>query len=233
MIDILIPVLARPDRAEPLVKNIKKVTKESHHILFLCSLGDEEEIQACMATGEDVCVMPYEAGPGDFAKKINAGYRHTDGDFIQIGADDLVFHRGWEKEALKFSITAGVIGTNDLHNPRVKRGYHSTHPLVSRVYIEVWNGTFDQTGEIFCELYDHQYVDDEFAQTAQLRGYWAFAKAAHVEHLHPYFGGAEMDATYEKALSKTREDYRLFQRRLRSLRRQVPRDRQRRATISR
>ena len=224
MIDILIPVLNRPARAEPLVRNIKKTTKESHHILFLCSLNDEEEIQACIATGEDVCVMTHEAGPADFAKKINAGYRHTEGDFVQIGADDLRFHKGWEREALKFADTAGVIGTNDLHNPRVKRGYHSTHPLISRAYIEIWNGTFDHTGEIFCELYDHQYVDDELSQTAQLRDNWVFAKDSHVEHLHPYFGDAEMDATYEKALAKSREDYRLFQIRLRKMRRAVARD---------
>lgn len=232
MIDILIPVLARPDRAELLVRNIKKVTTESHHILFLCSLGDEEEIAACLATGEDVCVMTHEAGHADFAKKINAGYRHTDGDFIQVGADDLVFHRRWDKEALKYADTAGVIGTNDLHNPRVKRGFHSTHPLVSRAYIEVWNGTFDRSGEIFCELYDHQYVDDEFVQTAQARGYWAFARHSHVEHLHPFFGGAEMDPTYEKALREVRRDHRLFQKRMREMKRQLPRDRRRAARIT-
>lgn len=228
MIDILIPVLARPERAEALVHNISKATKSRYHVLFICSLNDAAEIEACMKTGEDVMVMTHEAGPADFAKKINAGYRHTEGDFIQIGADDLIFHKGWDLEALAFKDTAGVIGTNDMHNPRVKRGVHSTHPLIAREYIEKWGGTFDGSGEVFCELYDHQYVDDELVQTAIMRHRWQFARNSLVEHRHPYFGGNEMDGTYEKALRRSREDHHLYMERYKVMRKQIPRERVRR-----
>lgn len=231
MIDILIPVLNRPHRAEPLVQNIAHTTKAKHHILFICSKGDVAEIDACRATGEDVMVVPWEAGPADFAKKINIGFRSCEGEYAQVGADDLRFHRGWDREALRVAkrYTASVIGTNDLHNPRVKRGSHSTHPFIPREYVNYWDsGTFDDTGTIFCELYDHQYVDDELVQTAILRRAWVYAQDALVEHLHPYFGGSEMDPTYEKAVRRAREDHRLYTQRLRLMRKRIPRDRRER-----
>jgi hypothetical protein len=60
------------------------------------------------------------------------------------------------------------------------------------------------------EGYSHQWVDTELVETAMARGQWAFAKDSHVEHLHPFWHKGEMDATYEKALSTTRFDHRLY-----------------------
>lgn len=113
---------------------------------------------------------------------------------------------------------AGVIGTNDLGNPRVLAGRHSTHPLVSRRYANEM-GTLDGPGQVVAEVYDHQYCDDELVLTAQRRAEWAFAREAVVEHLHPFFGKAEMDATYDKAIAKTADDRATFMRRRRQLNR--------------
>lgn len=222
MIDILVPVLGRPQNAQPLVDSIRENTTVEHRILFLCTQFDVDEINAVAETDADRSIVLWDAGPGDWAKKINQGYRLTSYPFMLLGADDLRFHPRWDTEALHVAeVTgAGVIGTNDLGNATVMRGLHSTHPLVRRSYIDE-QGTIDEPGKVLHEGYHHQWVDNELIQTAQMRDQWAFAKASHVEHMHPFWPvkgqpgvkKGKMDATYEKALSTSSEDHQIFQQR--------------------
>jgi hypothetical protein len=215
-IAILVPVLGRPQRAQPLVDSIRASTTLPYTLLFLCSRTDDA-LEAYAALSE-THVCPFDPGPGDFARKMNLGFRLTGGDFCFLGATDLTFTAGWDVEALRVAeeTGAGVIGTQDRANPVVKKGRHSTHPLVRRAYIERCGGTVDGSGQIYCELYDHQCVDNELIETAQHRGEWAFAPNSVVIHHHPFYDRqAKMDATYEKALAKGKEDIRLFQRRRR------------------
>jgi hypothetical protein len=44
-------------------------------------------------------------------------------------------------------------------------GRHSTHSLVTRDYVERF-GTIDEAGVVLHEGYPHEFVDDEFVQTA-------------------------------------------------------------------
>lgn len=155
---------------------------------------------------------PWRPGDGDYARKVNLAYRESAEPYLFLGADDLNFHEGWDTEALRFS-DHGVVGTNDLHNPRVLAGRHSTHSLVSRRYADEY-GIIDGPG-ILCEKYSHQWVDDELVATAQARGEFHFCAESVVEHLHPFFGLAERDATYEKALAATRADGAIFRSRRR------------------
>ena len=49
-----------------------------------------------------------------------------------------MFSPGWLDAALAHDGPGiGVIGTNDLHNPAVLRGLHSTHSLVKRTYADL------------------------------------------------------------------------------------------------
>lgn len=212
MIDILVPVLGRPQNAQPLVDSIRENTVVEHRILFLCTQFDYLEINAVAETDADRSIVLWDAGPGDWAKKINQGYRLTRFPYMLLGADDLRFHGGWDTEVLRVAeeTGAGVIGTNDLGNATVMRGLHSTHPLVRRSYIDE-QGTIDEQGKVLHEGYHHQWVDTELIETAKMRHQWAFAKASHVEHMHPFWRKGEMDATYEKALSTSAEDHQHFQ----------------------
>jgi hypothetical protein len=105
-----------------------------------------------------------------------------------------------------------VIGTNDLGNPTVMAGKHSTHPLVARWYADE-HGTVDGPGRVVTEAYGHQWTDTELVQTAMSRGAWVFAADSHVRHAHPFWTKGPMDATYEKGMASSREDQRLFARR--------------------
>lgn len=224
---ILIPALSRPDNAQPVIDSLAAATSTSFRAVFLCSPADLAQIKAAHRTGADVMVMDWPPGRGDFAKKINAGYTATSEPWVFQAADDVVFHPGWDTAALAAASGRrpyGVVGTNDLHNPAVLRGRHSTHTLFSRRYIDRFgSGTVDGTGIVFCELYDHQLVDNEFVETAVRRGQFVFARDSIVEHHHPHWGLASMDRTYDKALRETVEDRTLFQERRRLIRDQFRR----------
>jgi hypothetical protein len=133
-----------------------------------------------------------------------------------LGSDDILFHPGWFDACLAVAARipggACVVGTNDLCNPRVKSGHHSTHPLVNRDYIAC-GGVIDDPTRVLPEVYGHWFVDDEFVQTAQFRGTYVHAHDALVEHFHPAFGKAENDATYDLSKETVAADRALFNRR--------------------
>lgn len=212
MIDILVPVLSRPQNAAPLVENIHDVTAVEHTILFLCSRGDIAQIEACFATDARTIVMDYSAGQGDYARKINTGFHATGSEWVFNASDDIRFEPNWDTTALKIAGSHfGVIGTNDLSNGQVKRGQFGTHCLIRRRYITEQGGTADQVpGDVLWEGYDHNFVDRELCHVAQSRHTFVFARHSRVKHFHPLWRTAPQDATYRKALRHFRDDQRLF-----------------------
>jgi glycosyltransferase involved in cell wall biosynthesis len=226
VIAIIIPVLGREDRIEPLLENIAQVTDVEHRVVFVCSRGDPAT-EVCRATDADTIVVPWAADRADYAKKINRAFELTEEEWIFQAATDLLFHEKWASRALYVGNVqkVGVVGTNDLGNPSVKRGAHATHILISRAYIETYGGTVDNSGIVFSTEYDHQYIDTEFVQTAVARRQFAPCLRSVVEHLHPHWGKAEMDATYEKSERLYREDAAIYNRRMREVFRIYPRRR--------
>jgi len=193
--------------------SVHENTQEEHEVVFLCNESDIDTIAACSETEDTVLICEWEPGPGDYARKINYGFSMTLSPYVFLGADDLEFTRGWEMHAISVAEKqqVGVIGTDDDANPMVKRGKHSTHTLVTRAYIDEQGGTWhDGPGVVYCEEYDHQFVDTELVQAAIDRDQWAFSKRSLVRHLHPFFGGLPMDDVYKKALAHGREDSTLF-----------------------
>ena len=215
MIDILVPVLGRPHRAAPLVDNIRATTEVPATVTFICSRGDDDQIQACFdlhTMGARTIVMEYPAGAGDYARKINAGFHSTGSEWVFMGADDLTFEPRWDTTALKVARDKyHVVGTNDLANRQVQRGQFGTHCLIRRRYITETGGVADLgPGTVLSEAYDHNFVDRELCHTAQHRGVFVFARHSRVKHHHPLWRTAPQDATYRKALAKFRDDQRLF-----------------------
>jgi hypothetical protein len=202
---VLVPMLGRPGTVQPLVESIG----DSADVLFICSPHDKGTWDACTATGHDVLTVGWDPGPGDYARKINAGYKVTTDPLMFLGACDLRFHPGWlHAAAAKLTDGIGVVGTNDLGNPRVLRGEHATHSLVTRDYADL--GTIDGQPGILHEGYHHEYVDDELVGTAKKRGAWAFAADSVVEHLHPSWGKAPLDTLYAGQRMRMRFSRNLF-----------------------
>ena len=198
---ILVPMLGRPHRIAPLLRTIE-LTVPGAHVLFLVSPGDVAVHREVDRHGRPRVTVP-KLPTGDYARKINAGYRNTTQSHLFTAADDLHFHPGWYEAAVaQLTPGIGVVGTNDLGSPRVMAGEHSTHSLVTREYAD--RGTIDEPRKIYCELYIHEFVDDELVGTAKRRGAWAFAADAHVEHLHPDWGKAPSDRMYANQRARMR-----------------------------
>ncbi len=208
---VIIPVLGRPANVAPLLSSLGD--DDRIRPLFVPTEGDREEISAIRETGADLLPVPRKAR-GDYARKINAGYRTSSEPFLFLAADDLRFHDGWLDAALEYfeDPAIGVVGTQDLGNARVLAGEHSTHSLVRRTYVDE-HGTIDRAGAVLCELYPHEFVDDEFVETAKHRNAWAFAHDSIVEHLHPAWGKAETDRLYDQHARRMAHGRAIYRRR--------------------
>lgn len=210
---IVVPVLDRPHRVGPLLESIEAATPEPHRVLFACTAGMDAELAAVRDAGADYFAIPHQRG--DYARKINhAISAESDEPLIFCAADDLHFHEGWLPAATaKLTEEVGVVGTNDLGNRRVMKGRHATHSLVTRDYAE--QGLIDGRPGLLCEMYWHEYVDDELVATAKHRNAWSFAADSIVEHLHPDWGKAPMDDSYAQQKERMRVGFRTYQRRSR------------------
>jgi len=210
MLAILVPVLARPHRVQPLLESIAATTT-NYTVLFLTTPDDYEEREAIVAASARFLDVPMERR-GDYARKINAGVAATTHPYVFLAADDLQFHPNWfDRAADKMRGRIGVVGTNDLGNPSVLAGDHATHCLVAREYVA--QGTIDENGKLLHEGYAHNFVDNELVETAKTRSAWAFASDSIVEHMHPSWGKAKRDATYNLGRGRFESDRRLFHRR--------------------
>jgi glycosyltransferase involved in cell wall biosynthesis len=189
---IVAPVLRRPQNVQPLLDSVRETTPTGR-VLFVSDPGDVEEQEAIRAAGADMLIVK-----GNYAKKINRAVEETDEPLIFQAADDLRFHPGWlEAAKAKLKPGIGVVGTNDLSSKRVLAGTHATHSLITREYTKL--GTIDDPTKVMHEGYPHEYVDDEFIETATMRGAFAPALDSVVEHMHPYAGKAKNDELYSKA----------------------------------
>ncbi len=212
---ILIPVLRRPQNIYPLISSIKDSTKEPYQVIFIVSPGDREEITELENQTQSFIMMDanYE-NRGDYAKKINKGFNAVEAEWYFLGADDIKFHPKWFEWAMKAhqKTDACVIGTNDLGNPSVLLGEHSTHSLVLGDYISRC-GTIDEPGKILHTGYHHNFCDSELIETAKWRGAWSFSRNSWVEHLHFQWKKGKKDDVYEIGQRDFRLDQQYFEER--------------------
>ncbi len=210
LLDILIPVCHRPHKVLALVASIRATTPDAR-VLFITDPSDGVEQDAISQADCEWIAT----GARTYAEKINAGVRHTDGEWVVFAADDLIFHdHTWASSALwkagdpTRAGSSAVVGLNDLI-PRPHRPKHATHFLVDRFYAEYFACADGSPGPLH-EGYRHWYVDDEFIATARWRGEYAYAQNAHVRHDHPMVGTAPMDPIYRVGYDHDAADRAVF-----------------------
>jgi hypothetical protein len=210
---VVVPILRRHHRVRPVAESIRASCDA--RVLFVVTPGDVDVIREVEAVEHlaEYLTVPW-VPVGDYARKINAGIRASTEPLIFMGADDLEFEPGWlDKAKARLGPGIGVVGTNDLGNPRVLAGEHATHSLITRVYVDT-HGTIDGPGDALYEGYPHEYCDDELVGTAKARGAWAYAADAIVRHRHPNWDTTvPMDALYAGQGRRMAAGRGLFQRR--------------------
>jgi glycosyltransferase involved in cell wall biosynthesis len=215
MIDVIIPVLARPQNVAPLLANLRGSTKVELRILFVCSDGDLEEITAVEKEGAEYLLLDAPPADGNYAKKINLGYHSTSNPWLFLASDDLEFHAGWAETALARARERNhVVGTNDKFNAFVRQGILATHSLIRRAYIDDPGASLDGPGFVYHEGYSHNFVDCELSVLARHRNVYIYAQGAVVQHMHPLARKTPMDSTYDFGVRDFDRDRRLFVERL-------------------
>lgn len=211
---VIVPVMRRPQNAAPFMESLRATTPGAT-AYAVCDDDDIETRQAWAEAGAVVLAADVPGQPGTFAQKVNTAYRATTEPWMLLVGDDVRFYPDWLKWALLgVQSHVGVVGTNDLANPRVAAGHHTTHPLVRRSYVDEVGASWDGPGIVCHEGYGHWYVDDELVAVAKQRGAWRMALNSVVEHLHPIFGKGEDDEVYQLGQSRAAADRATFEKRL-------------------
>jgi len=125
-------------------------------------------------------------------------------DWYVLGADDVEWHPGWLLEALDIAnmTRAQVIGLNDLST---NLDDYAPHYMMSGEYAAKYG--FIPAG------YRSWWFDREVCQAARARGKYAPSWKSIAEHLHPDWGKAEIDATYQSGMPYRDADHHLYERR--------------------
>ncbi len=214
-VDVLVPVKGRPQNAAPFMESLRASTGMAR-VWALTNDDDDDTAEAWAEAGAEVLDIG-EWAEGDFARKMNAGFKATGAPWIFMVGDDVTFHPGWLDHAQHVGNLqkVGVVGTNDLGNPQVQAGNHATHMLIRRSYVDEVGASFDGPGIVCHDGYRHNYVDDEIVMAAKTRGQWAMALGSFVEHLHPLWEKGENDATYELGSLSEQADAKLWKQRFR------------------
>jgi len=208
-VDVLVPVLNRPQNAEPFMRSLRASTGLAS---VSVATNNETDRDAWLDAGAHRVIMTEDRTT--FAQKINDLAVLGDSPWVFIVGDDVKFHPGWLDHAEAIGQRYAVVGTNDLGNPRVLAGEHATHLLIRRSYIDEQGASWDGPGVVCHEGYRHWYVDDEIVNAAKQRGVWGMALGSVVEHLHPAWGKSENDDTYRLGQRHQASDEKLFRKRL-------------------
>lgn len=203
-IAVLIPTVNRADRLPSLVENIHQATSVDHRVYLIIETDDRDTVKTAANLDATVVAGRHEG----FATAANTGYLASSEPFIAVGNDDVRFHEGWDRNALaRMSRTVHIVGIND------SSGDCKCFQLIRRAYIKEHSGVYDRPNRLYHE-YQSQCPDTELAHYAQLRGVWADAEDAIIEHLHWRLGKASPDdPNYQKARATNQADLELYNQR--------------------
>ena len=190
VVAILVPILNRPHRIEPLLANIHEATPEPHSVYFAAS--DQASIDELDRLG-----AAYIRDNGDtYANRINTLFDFCNEPYCFLAADDYQFHFGWLPNIMRtmdqHPNSSGICVANDLYNAA------GTAFLVARTYVQEFGAVVDEPGHVLCSQYVHSFVDDELRETAKHYGRFSRASDCIVEHLHYGNGKAPHDDTYAR-----------------------------------
>lgn len=203
---ILIPTYGRPAKIQTLVDNIKERTNmDLAEIVFIVEDDDLPTKEACIASGEKTII---NLRSRNYAGAINTAVKQLDNEYFFAVADDFRFYENWLPPLLNLGEKYGVVGPNDLGNPQVQAGQLAVIYLVAKRYLPYC--VVDSPGDMLHEGYLHNFPDTEITETAIWRGEYAYCPESIVEHMHPDFGKAERDSTYQKQIGTWQHDESLF-----------------------
>jgi len=228
-VTVVVPVLRRPHHAEPFMTSIRSASSPRCPLVLAVANRDDRATAAAWRRAGATIVWCDEA-PGSFAQKVNLVARivgrHT--DWLFLTGDDVRFHDGWIDAALDgLPEGARVVGVSEIpddaeldrrfistdYEAYLRTADHTNHMFVATDYIAAEGASWDGPGTT-CGPYRHWWTNNELIAVAKQRGVWEARPDSVVEHLHPYFGKGQMDATYALGESAVQADHTLWMERV-------------------
>lgn len=182
MISVIIPTRRRLERTVACIREFNRTTGDCE-VIVVCD-GDREALERLQ---QENCKVLYQEQRGAVSA-WNLGLKHSSGQYVVLGANDLRPQDGWAEEALRVMRSlpdgGGLVGLNT--------GDHgeslATHFMVTRRFIKSSLG-----GVLATPHYRHCFVDNEANERAKRAGRFAYAENSRLIHDHPSKGKREVD----------------------------------------
>lgn len=204
MISIIIPTLNRQEKLRNCLDSLlKSVTDNFYDIIVI--IEDEKDYKICDEfIGKDtrVEIIPIMYEPlRTPVYKWNVGLSLSKYRWIFLGADDLIFPLGWDRDSLAVE-NKGFIGFGDT-DWEADKGF-CPHFLVTTDWLKTFNG-----GVLAIPHYHHYGFDIETSLRAQ-RSETYTVSPIRLEHKHPIYDPKQMDSTYQKGMAMYSVDMQTF-----------------------
>jgi glycosyltransferase involved in cell wall biosynthesis len=188
MISIVLPSRDRLFGLKRSLDSIYETTK-GYEIEIIVVLDISDKASHELVTGMPfvkVVTMSPNYKNGNPQRKLQSGYKASNGEWIVFISDDIVLHKGWLEAMLAWP-NGGFIGFLDPNFGDMLCG----HFMVSRECVEtVMHGRFGLT------WYYVWWADNEWKIKMQNAGIWSVCTGASFDHLHADYSN-KIDATNE------------------------------------
>lgn len=194
-LSVILATKGRPQQALNCINRIFETTKLPFELLIM-SYPDEEanEIFTVLPKDKDISLhyLACRSVPA-----YNKGASLAKGTHLFAVDDDSWFPENW-LENIEFAIKATM--PNQYGYLKIKsdsNNYWAERAVGSRDFL------IDHLGGVLCiPHYYSQYEDVEKSDRAIAAGHFYVVEDVYIEHRHPAYGKAEMDATYQDGFAK-------------------------------
>jgi hypothetical protein len=225
-VTVVVPVLRRPHNAAPFMASLRESSPRTPLVMAVANRDDPTTAEAWRRAG--ALVGWCDEAPGSFAQKVNLASRFVLTDWMFLVGDDVAFHDQWIERALEgLPDHVKVVGVSEIpddadldrrfispdYESYLRSAEHTNHMFVRCDYVSREGASWDGPG-VVCGPYRHWWTNNELIAVAKQRGVWEARPGSVVEHLHPYFGKGQMDATYALGESAAQADHVLWMERV-------------------
>jgi hypothetical protein len=199
-ISLLMPTRGRPDNIVRLLKSLH----DTSHVMpqVICRIDDDDAeaksaLDQLIAAGEP---LDYICGPrATMTSYWNECAKATDAEIVMFAADDLIFRtKGWDSAVIKAFDSHPdqliFVHGNDGH----WGNRFGTHGFLHRKWI-------DAVGYVLPPYFSSDYGDTWVNDVANALNRRVYVQIT-TEHMHPLWGKADMDATYQERLARHQKD---------------------------
>ena len=196
LISILLPTRNRPHNLKRLYESVRATASQMPEFSVY---ADEDPASAELARSLGM-VVTLGTRRILLSDMWNVAYRAATGDILMLCGDDIIFRTPnwdvWVREAFAaYPDKIAFVYGDDLAHGRK----HGTHGFLHRTWVEL-------IGYFTPPIFSFGYCDTWLNDVAEELGRRVFLPDVVTEHMHPFWGKAEMDSVYRDGIERHDRD---------------------------